>query len=245
MPDFTKVKSGDKLKIPADTYNAFIDAANDFRQRTGSGVPGAIPLLANTGIVSVRNDSGGDRAQFQILCPNGIVFSPTDSLPGFKKTPILKGVTPTAAEAERCIILQEPIKDGKIGKGLLVGVTPVQIDVIDESDEWADAIHNSPDTLRSQPFGSSWIAYKESGTGVKWAIVVHGVVGSKFLIGKTAASHSKGASGTINIYRGETAGSESFSGTVSAYNRFGDIGSGKWVLCVRVQRNWNVICAEC
>ena len=31
---FKKVQRGDRLRIPAETFNTFIDAAKDFRNRT-------------------------------------------------------------------------------------------------------------------------------------------------------------------------------------------------------------------
>lgn len=67
----------------------------------------------------------------------------------------------------------------------------------------------------------------------------------RVLIGKTNASHSKGASGTVNIWGG-TAGSETSIGkSITAYNRFGNIGSGKWVIVVSFKRNKYIIAAEC
>ena len=56
-----KVQSGQPLVIPASAYNAFIDAALDFRQRTAHIGQGAQPAFAQASIVLVRNDSGGDR----------------------------------------------------------------------------------------------------------------------------------------------------------------------------------------
>lgn len=65
------------------------------------------------------------------------------------------------------------------------------------------------------------------------------------IIGKTAASHAKGASGTINVYHG-TKGSETWdsSTTITAWNRMAAISSGKWVVCVDIE-GWEVIAAEC
>lgn len=65
-------------------------------------------------------------------------------------------------------------------------------------------------------------------------------------LGKTDATIAKGASGTVSEYKGTTAGSESDT-TVNhtCYNRFGDIGSGKWVLYIRLMGSWQIIQAEC
>ena len=66
------------------------------------------------------------------------------------------------------------------------------------------------------------------------------------VLGKTNASHAKSASGTINLYTG-TLGSETqvTSMTVTAYNRYAAIGSGKWVECDWVNGGWSITSAEC
>src|SRR5690606_9236196 len=53
-------------------------------------------------------------------------------------------------------------------------------------------------------------------------------------IGKTDAAHAKGSSGTISVWTGP-AGSETDSGkNITAFNRFADLGSGKWVVAARI-----------
>jgi hypothetical protein len=248
VPDrLKKVGSGQPLNIPAATFNAFIDAAEYVRRQQQRQTVDPLVNLTTVGIVPIRNSSGADRSRFDVLGITGIVWTPTDNLDGFKNQPVLVGAAPTATELEKFVVLQEPVANGKIGRGLLVGATPVQIDIKDATDDYADVISGDATKLRSQPYGSAWIAYKESGTGVKWAFVVPGVQGSQLLLGKTSASHSKGASGTINVYRGATAGSESFTSgdTVLAWNHFADLASGKWVICARLQRNWRIIVGEC
>lgn len=65
-------------------------------------------------------------------------------------------------------------------------------------------------------------------------------------LGKTDASHAKGASGTVSIYAGATAGSESDTGVnVTAWNRFADVDSGKWVHVTWRGNGWDLSAAEC
>lgn len=74
-----------------------------------------------------------------------------------------------------------------------------------------------------------------------WIFAAPGV-----LLGKTNSSISKGGSGVVNVYYGNTKGSETVSGnTISAFARFGEISSGKWVFAYWVNRGWEVIQAEC
>lgn len=66
------------------------------------------------------------------------------------------------------------------------------------------------------------------------------------LLGKTDAAHNKGATGTVSIYGGGTSGSETDTTiNVTAYNRFGNIASGKWVYVFQGENAWEVEEAEC
>jgi hypothetical protein len=62
-----KVQSGDPLRIPAATFNTFIDAARDFQQRTRQMGQKDRPSARHSGIIHVRNDSGTDRSRFEVL----------------------------------------------------------------------------------------------------------------------------------------------------------------------------------
>lgn len=66
------------------------------------------------------------------------------------------------------------------------------------------------------------------------------------LIGKTDASHAKNASGTISIWTGETAATLADStDNATAYNRYADIDSGKWVTVRAFDHGYEVQMAEC
>ena len=65
-------------------------------------------------------------------------------------------------------------------------------------------------------------------------------------IGKTDAAHNKGASGTISIYSGTSAsGLTDTTENVTAYNRFGNIASGKWVFVWTLPWGYEITAAEC
>ena len=64
---FKKVQRGEPLRIPAETFNTFIDAAKDFRQRTQNRGQSSLANFADSGIVLVKNASGGDRDRYDIL----------------------------------------------------------------------------------------------------------------------------------------------------------------------------------
>jgi len=53
-----KVTSGEPLRIPAETFNTFVDAARDFQSRQRSRSASRTPERMENGIVPVRNGSG-------------------------------------------------------------------------------------------------------------------------------------------------------------------------------------------
>jgi hypothetical protein len=169
-----KVQSGQPLVIPAGAYNAFIDAALDFRQRTAHIGQGAQPSFAQSGIVLARNDSGGDRQRFEVLGVDGPVIDPSSNEEEFKNRVALACVAPAADTHEgRFVVLAEPVVVGKIGRAFAAGVCAVKLDVPDEDHEWrfAGIADGATANLKAHHRGSAAILWRAGGTGVQWAVV--------------------------------------------------------------------------
>ena len=74
-----KVKSGDPLKIPAATFNTFIDAARDFRTRTQNRGQKAKPAVRQSGIALVRNITAVDLTRMMVVALGRAVIAPADN----------------------------------------------------------------------------------------------------------------------------------------------------------------------
>ena len=173
-----KVQSGEKLRIPAAAYNAFVDTALDLRRRQQAVQQSSTTEARQTGIILVRNDSGADRGRFDVLGISGVVITPTDNPDAFKSKVALVGVSPTEAQhAGRFVVLLEPIVGGKIGQACAAGVTIARVDVVDTDHKFADVSDGTAAQLKSVQGGAGAILWKESGTGVKWAVVRIGAGG--------------------------------------------------------------------
>ena len=174
-----KVQSGDALKIPAATFNAMIDAARDHRQRQRDRGRDAKPAFRQTGIVPVKNASGADRDRFDVLGVDSPIFTPADSLDGFKNQVAFEGVTPSVSDHRgRFVVLLQPIASGEIGLACVSGVCPAQVEVSDDANDagcrYAD-VKASAAALDCLASGSAAILWREAGTGTKWAVVKLGV----------------------------------------------------------------------
>ena len=171
--NFKKVQAGQPLKIPAETFNAFLDAARDFRARQQSRETQSQQTFRQSGIVKVKNSSGADRGRFEILGIDRPIFTPTDNLETFQNEVTLVGVTPDGEKhLGRFCVLLEPLKADAIGLAVIAGVCPVRVNVHEESDTFAEIKDGEATQLKSGGSGSATILWKESGTGEnKWAVV--------------------------------------------------------------------------
>jgi len=170
-----KAKPGDPLRIPAATFNTFVDSARDYLQRKQGTGQKPTQAFRQTGIVLVKNASGADRGRFDVLGIDAPIFTPAESIDSFKNTVAVKGVTPAAGHAGSFVVLLEPIADGEIGRAVVSGVTPVKVNVADESHGYADVAAGQAGYLVSEESGSALVLWKEAGTGQKWALVKMGM----------------------------------------------------------------------
>lgn len=159
---FQKVQRGQRLRIPAETFNTFIDAAKDFRQRTQNRTRRGQPELPPAGTILVKNGTDRDLDRFDVLGIQRPIFTPVESLFSFQNQPAVIGVTPNEeAHFGRFVVLQEPLKRGMIGRACLSGLTHVRLNVLDEDDEFADVETGCCENLTTGTAGSAFILWKE------------------------------------------------------------------------------------
>ena len=173
-----RVQPGSPFRPSAGAWNAFIAAAEAHAaQAAGKGGPpragGPIGHLRSGGVILVRNDSGADRARFEVLGIDSPVFPPDVMLASFQNDVVLSGLTPALADhAGRFVVLLEPLASGAIGLAAAAGVVPVKVNVAGADDAFADVADADASQLASGTTGAATILWKESGTGAgKWAVV--------------------------------------------------------------------------
>ena len=199
-----KVQAGDKLKIPAETFNTFIDTARGFRAAQQNVRRQLQPEFHDTDIVLVHNDSEADRQRFDILGIDSVIFTPTDNLKGFQNRPALAGIVPDIDyHIGKFVILLEPAANGKIVRAAIGGFCVARIEVA-SGEEWygyADMYDMDAEKLKVAPHGAAQILWRETGTGTKWAVVRLGAPqGETSYWGKLDGSLSANGSATVSIY---------------------------------------------
>jgi hypothetical protein len=244
------VSSGER-GIPAEEYTALLRAerivSKSQRNLSGQTIEELYPPL----ITWVKNSTESPVNAFGVLGLDAPLIAPTadasaEATIAFRSKIAFSGIAPLTATPHygKYAILQEPAAAGEIVRAVMGGVCFCKLLVNDADDVAADIANSTTSYLTSQPHGSARILWKESGTGEKWALVhVGSWVGA--MLGKTDASHAKGASGTVSVWAGAE-GSEVDTGVnVTAYNRFGDIAITKWVMVLSLLGRLYIVAAEC
>lgn len=193
-----KVRSGERLAVPSQAYNAFIDAAVDLRERQQSQGRQAQREFRQSGLVLLRNDSGADCGRFDVLGIHEPIIDPDDNENEFADRVALTGVTPSGTSHRgRFAILIEPIKAGAIGWACVAGVCQVKVYVPDEDTARHSAEVGGGVTgyLAAVHMGSAGILWRAGGTGLQWAVVRLGLRQRGPLVFPVALYQSGGSQG--------------------------------------------------
>ncbi len=146
MSVLKKVQPGQPMVISAGAYNAFVDAANDLKNRQMQGGAGVARLGQSTGIVSVKNTTSEILSRFDVIGLAGPLWLPSVNEEEFKNKIVMAGVEPTTSLVGKIAVLQETLAPEAIGRGLVSGVTNMRLggiapelvgSVLWKGDEWA------------------------------------------------------------------------------------------------------------
>jgi len=185
-----KVKPGEPLRIPASTYNAMVEAAQDFQQRKRGLDAAPLGSSRYEGTVRVRNSTADDFARFGVVGLGEMVISQEDNPQSFYSRPTFEAEAPLRSSAlnygkhvAKVAIVQEPIRSGAIGWAKVAGLTPVQVDIVNNYDDIGIVQSGNTTSLKSWTSGESGasILWHSGGdTGVQWCLALLGNFRSKF-----------------------------------------------------------------
>jgi len=171
-----KVKPGDPMVIPADTFNTFVDAARNDRQRLHNQGGRGVPAAPHNCIVHILSESIDPRQRYDILGVGNVgpLFDPATDEEAFKNHPIMRGYIPAQFNHEgKFAVLLEPVTWKKLARAVYCGVVPVRLNVPDEDyDYWrAEITDGQAGYLTAARWGSAAILWRQGGVGVQWALV--------------------------------------------------------------------------
>lgn len=165
MPEFRKVTAGDGLVIPADDYNAMIDAARDHRRRSGAGDrsgflgfgvdPSNTVLVKN--VTYVPGVGALTLPPFSVLAVNVPTFPPVIDPRlhphDFRRRPVFNGDVPAASETaennDAIVVTIDPLLPGQIGRAVAAGVVPVNFTLRDPHHRHLIPVPGDPSKMQS------------------------------------------------------------------------------------------------
>ena len=155
-----KVQAGQQLNIPAEAYNAFIDAARATRGQQALGAE-ADAFSRQTTLAKVRNLTGSNRQRFSIVGLSQPIVLPADNEAEFLRQTTFDGVMPASGYEDRFAVLMEPLATSRIGVAAVAGVVPARVHFTAYDQDHAAIINGDATKLKGATSGSARILWHE------------------------------------------------------------------------------------
>lgn len=168
---FNTVVSGQPLVIPAEAYNAFIQAALAEINRRAALERKWDPLAPQRTIIPVKNNTGSDRERFDVAAVSQPIFDVTDD--EGKERPATLGAKPDPATMlGKIAVFLEPAKVDEVARCCVAGVTVARVDFGEKWHEWADFKKDECEKLESrvEP-GGAYVLWSPGQTGTQMCLV--------------------------------------------------------------------------
>lgn len=241
-------KPGDPLTLSSADWNSFLDAAE---MVLGGKNPKTAfrPQPNENGFVLVKNTTGADRSQFEVVGLDVVVPTPANLEEFKQQTHQYNAVATVAADHRgRWAILQEPIKNDAIGWAMVSGVGVVKVDGTAPSayPYFADFIVGDYTQLMFYPGGSAQVLYRDAST--EWAIVRLGSASHGPLLAKSGGSGiAANSSATVTLRVPSGGGWTDSAISYTAYNQHPTVavGNSKIIVIAPIDGRWVVITEFC
>lgn len=165
-------KQGQRLAVRAKDWNEIARLVNS----QVSALPGvAAAFSLPYGQAYLKNTTGSAVVRGGVLGISGPLIDPADNEEEFRTNLAFAGASPSVdTHNGRFAITLEPIKAGKIGRAVIVGLAACTVAVSDAAHGYANIADGQTDKLSSSAARGVPIYTKESGTGDKLAVVILG-----------------------------------------------------------------------
>lgn len=222
---------GDSLSVSAPAGQGASGAAACCRVMAKNTSGSTIPWMGGCQITGITpsagaSATGGANAQF--------LRSPT----------VTVAIPSSASTTASAAVALQPIKPGQCGWIAVAGVIQCKA-TISASADTRLSLAASTTSFASGTSGQLEILWKEGTGSGKLVLARFASGGLGAVLGKTSSAWSKGSSASIAVYSG-TPGAETATGdTVTAFNKFAAIATGKFVALLSIGGSWYVVSAEC
>lgn len=153
--------AGSPLVIRHQDYSRMLDAADYYAQHQDFG-RGGIPRGGRSGLVKLRNDSGGDRELGDVMEIGDLIV---EDIATYQRVPWFVGIIPTYP-GRSVAVYQEAVPDGDIGLAKVSGMAVAKVNLSSSTHYRAKPAKDSH-SFTSGTTGPTQVEYRPSGSGVK------------------------------------------------------------------------------
>ena len=127
MADFSPVQPGDPFRPQAMVWNEMLAVLNQNRKIPKATIPDREWDRASSVEILVKNTTGSDLTRFGIVGIDTPTITAPTSIEDWDGFRVFDGETPTSSSF--IAITQEPILNGYVGRAVVVGLTPVLVNI--------------------------------------------------------------------------------------------------------------------
>lgn len=243
---YRRLRPGDGLEaISASAYNAMLDMLDAGLGNNTSGPSDSTGSSPFTSAL-VKNFTGSDLPAFGIVWLTAPLFLPSDVLANFQRRYVYSASKPQGPNSPFAVLLAKAGPDD-LRPASLGGVAPVAINVTSAAHDRAFPIQDDATKLASGFAGSAEILWKESGTGVRQAVIRWPVPQQRRMLGTTNAVIQPGTSGAVNVKTANNVTLGSVTAHLTYMHGNEQISANKEVLVeyFAEHQKWIIVGAEC
>ena len=262
MDELQPVLAGQPIQFKAKTWNAFISAANDYAQRSGTRFSGGeLRGVFNGSVIAAKNTGSTDIKPFTGVSITAPLIDPSlsdENVRKFKTRQVVKCQQTTTSEPGPVAIAYDVIKAGRVGRVVVSGAIFCKVDIETIYDDVCVA-GDTAGQLKGATHGRTGprILCKPPGDklGIQWCIVEVGEVRARFasvyrvqLAADLLATDASVSVDSFINYNGLKLPNYTSSHTETAFNPFGLSGANnaaaliQW--CESLER-WEITMVGC
>ena len=169
MADFSPVQPGDPFRPQAMVWNEMLAVLNQNRKIPKATIPDREWDRASSVEILVKNTTGSDLTRFGIVGIDTPTITAPTSIEDWDGVRVFDGETPTASSF--IAITQEPILNGYVGRAVVVGLTPVLVNITNAAHGYC-VPGTSLTQLDSAAAGGTKILWKSVASGASTKCII-------------------------------------------------------------------------
>ena len=201
MDPFRHVSTGERVRIPARTWNGIIDTVLAHERPYALGAGELFGTAEPPGVILAKNTTATAIDRFRVVGFGSLVLNATKL--GFLERMAIEARLPTVDDHTVFGVTQEILRPDQFGRVMIFGVTYLRVNAKHDDDEYAEVEADSH-VAQSTPLGPIQLLKMTPGSTTpqeRWCIARIGHLQTVTRFGKADADIPAEGTGTVSVYR--------------------------------------------